>query len=180
MTHPPPGESLEPEEPAPAALPPDDPTNPYGRYGQHDQPEYQPGPGPYGQHPGAPGAGGGPWPGGGPGPGAGPGPGGGPVPGLGPGPGYPGPPGGHPGYPGNPNTNTMAILSLVFAFVFAPAGIVLGHLAKKQIRETREQGEQLANWGLVLSYLFTVLYLAGCCAWIGVLLWATNNNGGSY
>src|SRR5215211_2035051 len=29
-------------------------------------------------------------------------------------------------------TNTMAILALVFAFVFAPASIFLGHIAKKQ------------------------------------------------
>ena len=51
----------------------------------------------------------------------------------------------------------MAILSLVFAFVFAPAGIVLGHLAKRQIRRTGEEGDQLATWGLVLSYVFTGL-----------------------
>jgi hypothetical protein len=35
-------------------------------------------------------------------------------------------------------TNVMSILSLVFAFVFAPLGIVFGHIAKKQIRRTGE------------------------------------------
>lgn len=54
-------------------------------------------------------------------------------------------------------TNVMAILSLVFAFVFSPAGIVLGHIAKKQIRQTGEQGNGLATAGLVLSYIFTIL-----------------------
>jgi hypothetical protein len=52
-------------------------------------------------------------------------------------------------------TNTMAILALVFAFVFAPASIFLGHIAKKQIRQTGEQGEGLATAGLVLGYVFT-------------------------
>ncbi|WP_436970654.1 DUF4190 domain-containing protein [Micromonospora avicenniae] len=58
-------------------------------------------------------------------------------------------------------TNVMAILSLVFAFVFSPAGIVLGHIAKKQIRRTGEQGDGLATAGLVLSYIFTILGLIG-------------------
>ncbi|MFI6261714.1 DUF4190 domain-containing protein [Micromonospora sp. NPDC051006] len=58
-------------------------------------------------------------------------------------------------------TNVMAILSLVFAFVFAPAGIVLGHIAKKQIRRTGEQGGGLATAGLVLSYIFTILGVLG-------------------
>ncbi|MGC5017079.1 DUF4190 domain-containing protein [Micromonospora sp. DT47] len=54
-------------------------------------------------------------------------------------------------------TNVMAILSLVFAFVFSPVGIVFGHIAKKQIRRTGEQGNGLATAGLVLSYIFTIL-----------------------
>ncbi|WP_434090297.1 DUF4190 domain-containing protein [Micromonospora avicenniae] len=58
-------------------------------------------------------------------------------------------------------TNVMAILSLVFAFVFSPAGIVLGHIAKKQIRRTGEQGDGLATAGLVLSYVFTILGVIG-------------------
>lgn len=61
-------------------------------------------------------------------------------------------------------TNMMAILSLVFAFVFAPVGIVLGHIAKKQIKQTGEQGGGLATAGLVLSYIFTGLTVLGCCA----------------
>ncbi|MFI9530894.1 DUF4190 domain-containing protein [Micromonospora rosaria] len=51
----------------------------------------------------------------------------------------------------------LAILSLVFAFVASPVGIVLGHLAKRQIRQTGEQGSGLATAGLVLSYVFTGL-----------------------
>src|SRR3954471_23976415 len=72
-----------------------------------------------------------------------------------------------PGYPAyqNPTTNVMAILSLVFAFVFSPLGIVFGHIGKKQIRERGEQGDGLATAGLVLSYIFTGLYVLGCAAW---------------
>jgi hypothetical protein len=61
-------------------------------------------------------------------------------------------------------TNTMAILSLVFAFIFAPAAVVLGHMAKKQISQTGEQGGGLATAGLVLGYIFSgviVLYCVG-------------------
>jgi Domain of unknown function (DUF4190) len=63
-------------------------------------------------------------------------------------------------------TNVMAILSLVFAFVFAPVGIVLGHVAKKQIKQTGEQGDGLATAGLVISYIFTGLTVLVCCGWL--------------
>lgn len=95
----------------------------------------------------------------------------------------PQPPYGQYGPPGEPprprggGPNVLAILSLVFAFVFAPAGIVLGHLAKRQIRQTGEEGDQLATWGLILSYVFTVLGLLACCGWIGLAWWANSDNG---
>lgn len=68
-------------------------------------------------------------------------------------------------------TNTMAILALVFAFVFSPLGIVFGHIGRKQIRQTGEQGAGLALAGLILGYVFTgisVLYLM-----LGVILLAS-------
>lgn len=49
-------------------------------------------------------------------------------------------------------TNRMAVLSLVFAFVFSPLGVVFGHLARKQIRATRQGGAGLATAGLVIGY----------------------------
>ena len=54
-------------------------------------------------------------------------------------------------------TNVMAILALVFAFIFAPAAIVLGAVAKRQIRQTGEQGAGLAKAGFWLGIVFTVL-----------------------
>lgn len=78
-------------------------------------------------------------------------------------------------YGQTPGTNTMAILALVFAFVFSPVGIVLGHIAKKQIKERGEQGSGLATAGLVLSYVFTGLGLLACCG--GVLVGILADNG---
>ncbi|MEH1097983.1 DUF4190 domain-containing protein [Micromonospora sp. CPCC 205561] len=83
-----------------------------------------------------------------------------------------GPPSGHRPAGG---TNVLAILSLVFAFVFSPAGIVLGHLAKRQIRTTGEEGDQLATWGLVLGYAITGLGVLACCGWIALIAVAGNN-----
>ena len=60
-------------------------------------------------------------------------------------------------------TNTCAVLSLVLAFVFAPAGLVLGIVALRQIRRNGEGGRALALGGVIVSVLsvaFVVLMLA--------------------
>lgn len=57
------------------------------------------------------------------------------------------------------STNVMAILALIFAFVFAPAGIVLGHIGLNQIKKTGESGRGLALTGTILGYVFTGLGL---------------------
>jgi hypothetical protein len=76
-------------------------------------------------------------------------------------------------------TNTMAILALVFAFVFAPAAIVMGHIAKKQIRQTGEQGEGLATAGLILGYIFTGLWALFCVGYGVIAIIAVSNAGTS-
>jgi hypothetical protein len=75
-------------------------------------------------------------------------------------------PGGQPAY-GEPaygqpgfqpqKTNTMAILGLVFAFVFSPLGIVFSAIGLKQIKERREGGRGLALTGLILSIVFVLI-----------------------
>ena len=96
-------------------------------------------------------------------------------------PGYQQPPYQQPGYYQQPvasgRTNTMAILALVFAFVFWPLGIVFGHLARRQIRQTGEGGAGLASAGLILSYVFGELTLLGCAAWIALVGYATSHHG---
>lgn len=56
-------------------------------------------------------------------------------------------------------TNTLAILSLVFAFVFAPAGLVLGVVARRQIGRTREDGAGLALAGIIVGAVFTAIWV---------------------
>lgn len=56
-------------------------------------------------------------------------------------------------------TNTMAILALVTAFVFAPGGLVLGILARKQIAKTGEDGDGLALAGMIIGGLITAFFV---------------------
>jgi hypothetical protein len=87
-------------------------------------------------------------------------------------PGYPQPSAGpygayygyQPQYPPPParGTNVMAIMAIVFAFVFSPLGIVFGIIARKQIARTGEEGDGLALAGLIVGAVFTaimVLYI---------------------
>ena len=73
------------------------------------------------------------------------------------------------GYPGPRPTNGMAIASLICAFLFAPLGIIFGHISLSQIKRTGEDGHGLAVAGLVISYLITI---AGIFVLIGVMLFA--------
>jgi hypothetical protein len=53
-------------------------------------------------------------------------------------------------------TNTMALLALIFAFVFSPLGIIFGVIGRKQTRLTGQSGRGLATAGLVLGIVFTL------------------------
>jgi hypothetical protein len=68
-----------------------------------------------------------------------------------------------PPYP--PPVNPLATLSLVFAFVFAPAGAILGHLGLAQIRRSGELGRDRALIGIALSYAFIGLTVVALVAW---------------
>src|SRR5690606_9482728 len=56
-------------------------------------------------------------------------------------------------------TNVLAIIALVAAFVFPLAGIICGHIALGQIKRTGEGGHALALWGTILGYVFTIFWL---------------------
>jgi len=66
-------------------------------------------------------------------------------------------------------TNLMAILSIIFAFVFAPAGLVLGIIALNQIKKTGEEGRILAIIGIVLSVIFFFGWILLVLGWIMAL-----------
>jgi Domain of unknown function (DUF4190) len=93
-------------------------------------------------------------------------------------PGYPVPGYGAPGYPPvyvRP-TNTMAILALVMAFVFAPAGLILGIVARKQIRQTGEDGDGLALAGIIVGGIVTTIFVFFIVLWI-IAFAALSNTG---
>jgi len=81
--------------------------------------------------------------------------------------GYPaGFPGGFPGPPNPPppNTNGLAIASLICSFLFFPLGIVFGHVSLSRIKRSREGGRGLAVAGLVISYVIAVLTVVAVIA----------------
>lgn len=72
--------------------------------------------------------------------------------------------------PPEPPLNTMAVVSVVAAFVVSPVAIVLGVLARKQIDRSGERGKGLATLGTVLGAVFTVI---GVITTIAVLVLAS-------
>ncbi|GLE51925.1 sensor domain-containing protein [Mycobacterium montefiorense] len=72
--------------------------------------------------------------------------------------------------PQPPPVNTFATLSLVFAFVFAPVGAILGHLGLAQICRTGELGRDRALVGLSLSYAFILLTVVALTGWATLTL----------
>ncbi|WP_306211338.1 DUF4190 domain-containing protein [Actinoplanes sp. RD1] len=173
MTYPPPGgtpDPYQPQQPYGQQPPSYDPTAPYGQDPYASPSSGAPSSGqPYGQQPpyGAPSSG---QPYGAPSSGQPYG-----APSSGPA-GY-GQPYQQPYQPVGAPTNTMAILSLVFAFVFPIAGIIMGHVAKKQMRTTGESGDGLATAGLWLSYIFTGLGVLVCIGYVILGVVAFNTSG---
>lgn len=73
------------------------------------------------------------------------------------------------------STNGLAIAALVCAFLFAPLAIVLGHIARGQIKRTGEGGRGLATAGLVLGYIFTLASIVIVIISIGMAVWVVKN-----
>lgn len=76
-------------------------------------------------------------------------------------------------------TNGLAIAAIILTFVFAPAGLILGIMAKNQIRMTGEGGEGLATAAIIVSSIFTVIFVIWFIAVIALVGTAAshfNNN----
>jgi hypothetical protein len=73
-----------------------------------------------------------------------------------------------PPFPSAPKAevNTLATLSAILAFVFAPAGAALGHVALSQIRQRHQRGRDRAIFGLTASYLIIGLAVAAVAVWL--------------
>ena len=70
------------------------------------------------------------------------------------------------GYPYGRPTNSLAILSLVLAFVFAPAGLVTGIIARRQIKRTHEDGDGLALAGIIVGGIATAFFVLLIVVWL--------------
>ena len=70
------------------------------------------------------------------------------------------------GYPYGRPTNSLAILSLVLAFVFAPAGLVTGIMARRQIKRTHEDGDGLALAGIIVGGIATAFFVLFVVVWL--------------
>ena len=66
--------------------------------------------------------------------------------------------------------NVLAIAAFVLAFVAPPGGIVYGHIARRQLRLSGEQGDGLALAGLILGSVLTAAIVLFVLVWIAVLI----------
>ncbi|HET8659066.1 MAG TPA: DUF4190 domain-containing protein [Micromonosporaceae bacterium] len=89
---------------------------------------------------------------------------------------------GYPGYgmPVSPPTNGLAIASLVCSLVglatciTAPVGAVLGHVARRQIRERGEGGDSMALAGIIIGWILTGLFVVVIAVYIVVIVVAVS------
>lgn len=77
------------------------------------------------------------------------------------------------GYPAAPANNGLAVASLVLGIagifivpiIGSIAAVIMGHMARKQIRERGEGGDGMAVGGLVTGYV-------GAAIWLAIILFA--------
>jgi hypothetical protein len=75
------------------------------------------------------------------------------------------------GYPPpvTPPRNSLAVAALICALagvvtcVTAPVGAILGHVARRQIRERGESGDDIARIAIISGWSLTVVMLLFCC-----------------
>jgi hypothetical protein len=115
-----------------------------------------------------------------------------PPPGYTPAPGYEQPPAQPYGYPPQSypqyaqqapmpvGTNGLAIASLICAFIFPLVGVILGHIALNQIKQTGQEGRGLAIAGLVIGYAYIGITLLVVCFVLVVSLATVNSNSSGF
>ena len=97
---------------------------------------------------------------------------------------------GYPMYVQQPKTNGLSIAALVvscagavFLICYGVGGLVgvvgaiLGHVARKQIRQRQEGGDGMALAGIIVGWIATGLGLAIIAAVIGLFAWLANSAG---
>jgi hypothetical protein len=85
-------------------------------------------------------------------------------------------------YPPAPPTNGLAIVALVCGIGTFVVGltcipaIICGHIARRQIRRTGEQGDGLALAGLILGYVGGALFIGAVAAFFVIATTATSTS----
>jgi len=73
--------------------------------------------------------------------------------------------------PAPPPTNTMAIVGLIVAFIFAPVGLALSLIALKETKGTADRtGYSLSIAGTVVSAIQVVIGILVILLYVGVAL----------
>ncbi|MEV4413585.1 DUF4190 domain-containing protein [Catellatospora sp. NPDC049609] len=107
---------------------------------------------------------------------------------------YPGQPYAHPGYPPHPyalgrRTNGMAIASMVTAllglaticlygiptFVLGPTGAIMGHITRRRIRTTGEEGDGMALAGIIIGWVGTGLAVMWLAVIVFLVVWSAEH-----
>ena len=102
--------------------------------------------------------------------------------------GYPASPAGYPAYgygtpvPVGPRNNGLAVAALVCALAgmvtcgaASLVGAILGHVARRQIRERGEGGDGMALAGIIVGWIITGLTVVFAIAYIALVVWAVND-----
>ncbi|MBO0868030.1 MAG: DUF4190 domain-containing protein [Micromonosporaceae bacterium] len=81
--------------------------------------------------------------------------------------------------PAQQGTNGMAIASLVLSLcglvscgVTSLVGAILGHVARKQIRERGESGDGMAMAGIITGWIIFALAVVGVSLYVILIVWA--------
>lgn len=90
------------------------------------------------------------------------------------------------GYPlvaSPPTTNGLAIAALVCSIagvascITAPVGAILGHVARRQIRERGEGGDGMALAGIIIGWILTAVMLLVIAFYVVVFIMALTHAG---
>lgn len=88
---------------------------------------------------------------------------------------------GYPQYAPAPPTNGLAIAALVCSLaglatcISAPVGAILGHIARRQIRERGEGGDGLALAGIIVGWILTAGLVAVIAVYVVLIIVAINS-----
>lgn len=97
------------------------------------------------------------------------------------------------GYQPAPQTNGLAIASMVVSIVsfvglcgyglggyLGILGAILGHVAKRRIRESGESGDGMALAGIIIGWICAAIAVLATIAMVILFVWAVNQDPSSY